>query len=204
MTEHSASSPVGKPASSSAPSASSDLLASDEDRERVVERVKAAVADGRLPLGELDDRLGQFHGARTLGELAVAAHGLPEPGPRDSLVVDAAPTSRFALGLFGGFRRAGEWVVPARFTAWSMWGGGRVDLTEARFTAQETVIRAVALWGGTGIVVPDDIDVDVRGFALFGAVGRRGARKVGRRGVPRVVVKGFALFGAVVTKPKGD
>ncbi|MGW1284775.1 DUF1707 SHOCT-like domain-containing protein [Streptomyces sp. NPDC002586] len=100
MTEHSPSSPVGKPASSSAPSApsaSSDLLASDEDRERVIERVKAAVADGRLPLGELDDRLGQVHGARTLGELAVAARGLPEPGPRDSLVVDAAPTSRFAL-----------------------------------------------------------------------------------------------------------
>ncbi|GHE04320.1 hypothetical protein GCM10010339_35280 [Streptomyces alanosinicus] len=179
------------------------MLASDEDRERVVERVRLAAADGRLPLSELDGRLGQVHGARTLGELAVAARGLPEPGPRDCLVVDETPASRFALGLFGGFRRSGEWVVPPRFTAWSMWGGGRIDLTEARFAAQETVVRAVALWGATGIVVPDDIDVEVRGLALFGALGRRGARKVGRPGVPRVVVKGFALFGAVVTKPGG-
>ncbi|KUN08504.1 hypothetical protein AQI95_09065 [Streptomyces yokosukanensis] len=180
-----------------------DVLACDEDRERSAERVRSAVADGRLELGELDGRLTAVYRARTRGELAVAVRGLPEPGPRDRLVVDRAPTSRFALGLFGGFRRSGEWVLPPRFTAWSMWGGGRLDLTEARFCAQETVIRAVAVWGGTGIVVPDDIDVEVKGFGLFGAVGGRGARKSARPGAPRVVVKAFALFGAVVTKPKG-
>ncbi|AKJ11106.1 hypothetical protein ABB07_14070 [Streptomyces incarnatus] len=190
------------PSPSRQPLPHSDVLASDEDRERAVERVRAAVADGRLALSELDDRLDRVHGARTLGELAQAARGLPEPGPRDSLVVeDRAPTSRFAIGVFGGFRRDGEWVVPPRFTAWSMWGGGRLDLTEARFAAQETVIRAVALWGGTGIVVPDDIDVEVKGLGLFGVFRRRGARKPGRPGVPRVVIKGLALFGAVVTKP---
>ncbi|WP_181793125.1 LiaF domain-containing protein [Streptomyces sp. WELS2] len=108
-----------------------------------------------------------------------------------------------ALGVFGGFRRDGAWVVPPRFTAWSMWGGGRLDLTEARFTAPETVIRAVALWGGIGIVVPDDIDLQVRGFGLFGVFGgREGRARRGTAGAaaPRVVVKGLALFGAVVTK----
>ncbi|MER6024703.1 DUF1707 domain-containing protein [Streptomyces sp. NPDC001851] len=99
-----------------------------------VERVRAAVADGRLPLGELDDRLDQVHSARTLGEPALAARSLPEPGPRDSPGVDRAPpASRCALGVFGGFHRDGEWVVPPRFTAWSMWGGGR--LTEIRAAA---------------------------------------------------------------------
>ncbi|MEU6671275.1 DUF1707 domain-containing protein [Streptomyces sp. NPDC046727] len=182
--------------------AGEDVLLSDEDRERAVERVRAAVVSGRLPLGELDGRLTRIYDARTRGELEAAGSGLPEPGPRDTLVVDRAPTSRFALGLFGGFRRSGPWVVPARFTAWSMWGGGRLDLTEARFADQETVIRAVALWGGTGIVVPDDIDVQVRGFGLFGVFGGRGAHRTGRPGAPRVVVKGLALFGAVVIKPK--
>ncbi|MEU6594281.1 DUF1707 domain-containing protein [Streptomyces sp. NPDC046881] len=151
------------------------MLASEEDRERVVERVRGAVADGRLPLEELDGRLTRVHGARTPGELRSAAHGLPELGS-----------------------------VPPRFTAWSMWGGGRLDLTEARFAARETVIRAVVLWGGTGIVVPDDIDVEVRGFGLFGVFGGRGARRTGRPGAPRVVVKGIALFGAVVVKSKQE
>jgi predicted membrane protein len=85
-------------------------------------------------------------------------------------VVDRAPTSRFALGVFGGFAREGRWVVPERFTSWSMWGGGRLDLSAARFSSQESVIRPVALWGGTEIVVPDGIDVEVRGIGLFGAV----------------------------------
>lgn len=190
------------PAHSDSDGSGAGVLVWDEERERVAERVRAAVADGWLELAELDERLGRVYGARTPGELSSAGSGLIEPGPRDTLVVDRAPTSRFALGLFGGFRREGEWVVPARFTARSLWGGGRLDLTEARFAAQETVIRAVALWGGTGIVVPDDIDVEVRGFGLFGVVGRRGARKTGRPGAPRVVVKGLALFGAVVTKPR--
>ncbi|MEU1011028.1 DUF1707 domain-containing protein [Streptomyces sp. NPDC005890] len=201
MTEHARTPRPGRQATPAA-GPDQDVLASEEDRERVVERVRAAVADGRLPLDELDGRLTRVYDARTLGELRTSAQGLLEPGPRDRLVVDHAPTSRLALGLFGGFRRDGAWVVPPRFTAWSMWGGGRLDLTEARFAAQETVIRAVALWGGTGIVVPDDIDVEVRGFGLFGVFGRRGARRTGRPGAPRVVVQGIALFGAVVVKSK--
>ncbi|GHH06962.1 DUF1707 domain-containing protein [Streptomyces rubradiris] len=179
-----------------------DVLVSEEERERVVERVRDAVADGRLPLDELDGRLDRIYAARTRGELRAAGSGLPAPGPRDAAVGDGAPASGFALGVFGGFRRDGGWVVPPRFTAWSMWGGGRLDLTEARFAAPETVIRAVALWGGTEIVVPDDIDLQVRGFGLFGVFGGREARA--RRdtagpAAPRVVVKGLALFGAVVT-----
>ncbi|MFB7504732.1 DUF1707 SHOCT-like domain-containing protein [Streptomyces broussonetiae] len=96
------------PAPAGRPVPPAGTLASDEDRDRAVERVRAAVADGRLALGELDGRLGRVHGARTLGEPAVAVRDLPGPGPRDCLVVDRAPTSRFALGLFGGFAREGR------------------------------------------------------------------------------------------------
>lgn len=177
-----------------------ELRASDDDRSRVAERIRAAAANGRLELSELDSRISAVYAARTHGELDSAARGLPEPGLRDELVVDRAPTSRFALGMFGGFERKGEWIVPPKFTAWSMWGGGCVDLTEARFSSGDTEILAVALWGGTEIIVPDDIEVEVKGIGLFGAFGRRGARKTGRPGTPRVVIKGIAMFGGVVTK----
>ncbi|MGW5425871.1 hypothetical protein ACWET9_01425 [Streptomyces sp. NPDC004059] len=71
-------------------------------------------AGGRLALGELDERLDRVHGARTLREPAVASRGLPEPRPRDSLVVDRAPTSRFALGVFRrrGARGVGRPCAP--------------------------------------------------------------------------------------------
>ncbi|GAA2801618.1 DUF1707 SHOCT-like domain-containing protein [Streptomyces showdoensis] len=183
-----------------------DLLASDQERYAAEERLRSAVENGRLPLDELPDRLDRVHASRTRGELETACRGLPAPGPpgpRDALVVDRAPTSSaFVAGIFGGFHREGQWVVPPRMTLWSMWGGGRIDLTEARFSSRETVIRAVALWGGTRILVPADVEVDVRGLGLFGVFGKRAARRTGTPGTPRVVIKGLALFGAVVTRTK--
>ncbi|MEU2227132.1 hypothetical protein [Streptomyces sp. NPDC018347] len=61
----------------------------------------------------------------------------------------------------------------------------------------------MALWAGTRIVVPDGIDVDVRGFGLFGLFGLFGVfgGRAARR-APRVVTKGPALFGVVVIKPR--
>ncbi|MFI8371877.1 MFS transporter [Streptomyces sp. NPDC085466] len=201
MTEHSGHHDQNKQMEP-AKARGSELLASDDDRNRVAEKVRAAVAAGRLEIDDLDARLAQVYQARTHGELDVAGRGLPDIGPRDALVVDRAPTSRFALGMFGGFERQGEWVVPPRFTAWSMWGGGRLDLSEARYAKQETVIRAVALFGGTEIILPDDIEVEVRGFGLFGVFGKRGARKHNKPGTPRVLIKGLAMFGGVVTKTR--
>ncbi|MGW4161470.1 DUF1707 SHOCT-like domain-containing protein [Streptomyces sp. NPDC004788] len=179
------------------------ILASDSERHAAEERLRSAVENGRLPFDQFDARLDEVHAARTRGDLEAACRGLPVPGPRDALVVDRPPTSgTFLAGIFGGFVRKGQWVVPARMTTWSMWGGGRLDLTEARFSSQDTVIRAVALWGGTKIWVPEDIEVEVKGFGLFGAFDKRAARRIGRPGTPRVTVKGIALFGAVVTRTR--
>ncbi|MEU2234210.1 DUF1707 SHOCT-like domain-containing protein [Streptomyces vietnamensis] len=178
-----------------------DVLASDRERSDAEERLRTAVENGRLPLADLSARLDEVHASRTRGDLEQACRGLPSPGPRDALVVDRPATSRgFVAGVFGGFERKGPWIVPPRMTVWSMWGGGRLDLSEARFSSQDTEIRAVALWGGTRIVVPEDIEVEVRGLGLFGVFDKRAARRIGKPGTPRVVIKGLALFGAVVTR----
>ncbi|MFF7440163.1 DUF1707 domain-containing protein [Streptomyces sp. NPDC008122] len=180
-----------------------DVLASDHERSDAEERLRAAVETGRLPLAELATRLDEVHASRTRGDLEEACRGLPRPNPRDALVVDRRPTSGgFVAGVFGGFERKGAWVVPPRMTVWSMWGGGKIDLTEARFSEQDTEIRAVALWGGTRIVVPEDIEVEVKGFGLFGVFDKRAAKRIGKPGTPRVVIKGLALFGAVVTRTR--
>ncbi|MDT0345190.1 DUF1707 SHOCT-like domain-containing protein [Streptomyces litchfieldiae] len=178
-----------------------ELLVSDDERDRMAQRLREGLAQGRIEMAELDQRLAEVYRARTRAELELASRGLPEPGSRDALVVDERPTSRFALGVFSGFERDGQWVVPSTFTAWSMFGGGRIDLSEASFTGRETRVLAVALWGGTEIVVPDDVEVVVKGFGIFGLFGKHG-RRPARPGAPRIVIRGVALFGAVVTKSK--
>lgn len=86
-----------------------------------------------------------------------------------------------------------------------MFGGGRLDLRNARFVSRETTITAVALWGATRITVPDDVEVHVRGVGLFGLFGKRAACQA-EHGAPVITIRGLALFGVIVTRsgPAGN
>jgi hypothetical protein len=58
------------------------LRASDSDRDEVVERLRAATAEGRLRVGELEQRLEDAFRARTYGELDALVSDLPAtPAP---------------------------------------------------------------------------------------------------------------------------
>jgi hypothetical protein len=59
-----------------------DTLASDAERERVAEKLRAATAEGRLTAEELGERLDVVYSARTHGELERALDGLPKQAAR--------------------------------------------------------------------------------------------------------------------------
>ncbi|MEV6928270.1 DUF1707 domain-containing protein [Dactylosporangium sp. NPDC051485] len=54
-----------------------NLRAADVDRQFVAERLKAALDEGRLSLGEYDDRLKDAYAARTYGDLDAILRDLP-------------------------------------------------------------------------------------------------------------------------------
>jgi uncharacterized membrane protein len=58
------------------------LRASDEDRERLVELLKSAFAEGRLSQDEYNVRMGHAYTARTYGELGALVSDLPGGMPR--------------------------------------------------------------------------------------------------------------------------
>jgi hypothetical protein len=63
------------------PPSSPVLRASDADRDRVIELLRAAVADGRLDQAEFDERVDAALTARTIDALA-PAHRRPDRGAR--------------------------------------------------------------------------------------------------------------------------
>ena len=72
------------PASDLDPVFGPDLRASDFDRDVAADMLCAAVADGRISLAELDQRLEDVLSARTLREIARVMSDLPDtgrPGP---------------------------------------------------------------------------------------------------------------------------
>lgn len=91
----------------------SKLRASDLDRHETVEFLRQHAGEGRLTTEELEDRIEQAYGAKTLGELAVVTADLPAE-PRAALAfrrpveVPVDPTRRFRLKLLRQVRR---WVT---------------------------------------------------------------------------------------------
>ncbi|HEY2307906.1 MAG TPA: DUF1707 domain-containing protein, partial [Streptosporangiaceae bacterium] len=73
----------------------SDLRASDDDRERVVEVLAAAVADGRLTLEEHSHRVERAYQARTLGELATLTTDLASAAGQPLQLNDSRTVTAF-------------------------------------------------------------------------------------------------------------
>lgn len=70
------------------------LRASDPEREEYAKLVREAVGEGRLTLGEGDERLAQVYAARFVDELAPLVGDLPRPQP-------PAPRRPYQRGLLG-------------------------------------------------------------------------------------------------------
>ncbi|HUR08931.1 MAG TPA: DUF1707 domain-containing protein [Nonomuraea sp.] len=131
-----------------------ELRASDDDRERFVQVLQDAHADGRLMLDELEERLGVVYSARTLGELAAVTADLL-PAEQQPLNLDGRPVSAF----FKQEQRGGRWVVPAELTVTTMFGTTKLDFREAILQNRRIVINATLVFGGLEIHVPEGLEV---------------------------------------------
>jgi hypothetical protein len=135
----------------------SDLRASDDDRERVVEVLAAAAADGRLTLEEHSHRVQRAYQARTLGQLAVLTTDLVSAAGQPLQLDD----SRTVTAFFATVQRDGRWVVPDRLTVTAVGGQVILDLREALLQGMHTVLHATLVGGQLHLVVPERVRVVV-------------------------------------------
>ena len=134
----------------SGPGASPGVRASDADRDRVVDVLRAAAGDGRLTADEFDERLEAALSSRTLGELGVLTADLAGgPGRSGAATTQAQDVIRIDQ-RGGSVRRCGRWVVPRRLELRSSWCNVVLDFTDAVMTRD--TLR---------------IDMDVRGGSLI-------------------------------------
>jgi len=174
------------------------LRASDPDRSATVEALANAYADGRLTKAEFDERSDAALQAKFTGDLARLTADLgPGQGlvrPRYAPAVATRP--RWLVAVFSGSNLRGDWTVPDSIQAVAMFGGSKIDMTQATFTNAEVTLNLVACFGGIDITVPPGSTVINETLALFGGVH---VPDLGRpiAGAPLVRLRGIAAFGGV-------
>jgi hypothetical protein len=182
------------PDSEHARSGGSLVRASDADRDRAVESLAAASAEGRLSLEEYSQRSEAALLARTLGDLAGLTADLPaapESGP--------APVPAEITAVLGNESRKGPWIVPPHLAVRSVLGDCHLEMQQAVIGQQVTTIDATVRFGSVTIFVPDGTDVRMTGRAVLGAKSSQ-LRGEPRPGAPVIVVRCNVLCGSVTVR----
>ncbi|WP_245536988.1 MULTISPECIES: DUF1707 SHOCT-like domain-containing protein [Thermomonospora] len=166
-----------------------DLRASDADRERVVQVLTEALADGRLTPEEHAERTARAYAARTLGELTGLTGDLTPPEAQPILVDD-----RPLQATFGSLRREGRWVMPVRLPLLALFGTVELDLREAILQRRHVVLDTLSLCGRIRLLVPEGVQVDVTGRTMLST---REVRVRPADGGPTVEISGRMILSSV-------
>ncbi|MER6946801.1 DUF1707 domain-containing protein [Nonomuraea sp. NPDC000554] len=150
------------------------LRASDADRDRVIELLRAAVVDGRLDPVEFDERLDAALAARTIDALAPLVTDLiAVPGSDGALTppfagTPAEPTVELLTvkERHGTVRRDGRWTLPHRLALRTAWSHVMLDLTSAVRSAPELVIELRVKGGNVELVLASGMVVDANELSV--------------------------------------
>jgi Domain of unknown function (DUF1707)/Cell wall-active antibiotics response 4TMS YvqF len=177
---------------------SEDLVrVSDADREHTVASLREHLVQGRLSLEEFTQRMESAYGAATSTDLAQLQRDLPEAVPERK-----RSALRFLVAIFGGAKRSGALRVQPNLVCVAVFGGVTLDLRGALIEGDEVRVQAFAAFGGIEVIVPEGVEVDLTGLALFGAKETRGKPGTLRPGAPLVRVNALVLFGGTTVRVK--
>jgi hypothetical protein len=150
------------------------LRASDADRDRVIELLRAAVTDGRLDPVEFHERLDAALAARTIDTLTPLITDLSTaPGSVGALTLPFAGTpAEPAAELLtikerhGSVRRDGRWTLPHRLALRTAWCDVILDLTSAVRSAPELVIELRVNGGNVELILAPGMVVDANELSV--------------------------------------
>jgi Domain of unknown function (DUF1707)/Cell wall-active antibiotics response 4TMS YvqF len=172
----------------------SPVRASDAERDRTVEALAAASAEGRLSLEEYSQRSEAALTARTLGDLAGLTADLPAQPPDGAAQAPAEITA-----VLGNESRKGPWVVPPHLTVRSVLGDCHLEMQQAIIQQRVSTIDATVRFGTVTVFVPDGVDVRMSGRAVLGAKSSE-LRGEPQPGAPVIVVRCDVVCGAVTVR----
>lgn len=171
------------------------LRAADADRDRAIEVLAGAAAEGRLTQEEYSERSETALSARTMGELAALTADIPSVPARGEVTAAAEQIT----AVLGNESRKGSWVVAPHLTVRSVLGDCHLEMQHAVIRQRVTTIDATVRLGSMTIFVPDGIEVRMSGRAVLGAKSSQ-LRRAPHPGAPVIEVRCDVLLGSVTVR----
>ncbi|MGX7671925.1 DUF1707 SHOCT-like domain-containing protein [Plantactinospora sp. DSM 117369] len=170
---------------------------SDAEREAVIARLSAAVAEGRLTLPEFEERVDGVLRARTDGDVEPFVADLPATAPA------VAPDEVVELTSFAGeIKRSGRWAVPRRLVVRSKAGSVKLDLRHAVISHRVVDINLATQAGSTTIVLPAGATANIDGVNTSAGTATAKVPSTPEPGstAPHIVVTGSTAAGTLVVR----
>ena len=171
------------------------LRAADADRDRAIEVLAGAAAEGRLTQEEYSERSETALSARTLGELAALTADIPSTAARGEVTAAAEQIT----AVLGNESRKGSWVVAPHLSVRSVLGDCHLEMQHAVIRQRVTTIDATVRLGSVTIFVPDGIEVRMSGRAVLGAKSSQ-LRRAPHPGAPVIEIRCDVLLGSVTVR----
>jgi uncharacterized protein DUF1707 len=174
---------------------------SDADRERAAARLQQALAEGRITLAELEERLSVVYAARYAADLLPPFADLPGDRIVPPAAAAVAPLDRplvLRTGM-GTVKRTGAWTVPSHIKVQSAMGTVVLDFCDTVLPPVVDVTLELGA-GSARLLVPNDATADVDGMVSgMGSVRSRVA-SMAVPGRPHFRVHGRSVMGSVVVR----
>ncbi|WP_308283049.1 DUF1707 SHOCT-like domain-containing protein [Pseudonocardia nigra] len=176
---------------------------SDADRERAAARLHQALAEGRITVSELEERLTVVYAARYEADLRPPLADLPGAEvagtPAAALARPDAPPVVLRAGM-STIRRSGQWDVPPRLRLQSAMGSVILDFCDTTIPHQIVDIEVDLGAGSARLLVPDQATANVDNVVASMGTVKSSVPSLQRPGVPHFVVHGRAGMGSVTVR----
>lgn len=175
----------------------SAIRISDADRERAAQRLHTALAEGRITLAELEERLSVVYAARFESELRPPLADLPGAEIAAAPVAQPAAEPVVLRAGLSSLKRTGPWRVPARLKVHAGVGSVLLDFCDAENPNPVVDLEIEAGAGSVKLLVPDNATADVDGVVPGLGTVKCAVPSGPRPGVPHFVVHGRIAVGSL-------
>jgi len=161
------------------------------------------MAEGRITVSELEERLAVVYAARYEADLLPPFADLPDPDaivahPERAVPVDVPPVVLRA-GM-STIKRSGAWDVPPRLRLQSAMGSVVLDFCDTVIRHPVVDIEVDLGAGSAKLLVPDEATANVDGVVATMGTVKSSVPSVPRPGMPHFVVHGRAGMGSVTVR----